>query len=262
MKPADSRKQKKSRKYSSIQIGGLVVGGLLLFSTLGSVLQILRHPNLPYSVALVPLVPAVAIIIRSLRPPITSGRGLAVVFGGMFAGQIPLSLGGAAPEQLPINLFLGALGIFLLWVGFKKPKTKAATKQETPGENIQIGMSANDRNRQAALIDELIQQIRDAESMEPAAKQSSEKNLEKIKEEILEEEQPDSNRIAKWLGKVQSLLPNIDKAGKVHEKAKKVFRSFNLPFNETGPYGPDEMTQKSEVLNWTTEILEEKTRPL
>ena len=230
MKVEDSQKQKKTRKYSSIQIGGFVIGGLFLLSTLGHVLMILRNPKLPYLSIFIPLLPAVAIIVRSLRPPITAGRGLAVIFGGLCAGQVPLSLVLARPENISVNLVLGALGIFLLWVGFKKPKKKVAIIQEEPDENIQIGKSANDRYRQASLIDELIQKIRDAESIESIAKQSSEKYLENVKEEILEEVQPSSNRIAKQLGKIQSLLTNIDKASEVYEKAKEVFQSFNLPF--------------------------------
>jgi hypothetical protein len=227
VKATDSQKQKKTRKYSVL---GLIIGGLLLLSTLGNTLYVIRNPKLPFLGPLITLVPAVAMIVRSFRQPINFGRGLAVVCGGFSVGTAIVKLVFATQREPAVSVFLLALGIFLLWVGFKKPKTNNVRGQETPGENIQIGMSANDRNRQAALIDELIQQIRDTESMEPAAKQSSEKYLEKTKEEILDEQQPDGNRIAKWLGKVQPLFTNIDKASEVYEKAKEVFRSLNVPF--------------------------------
>ena len=119
MQAVNSKKNKKARKYS---IGGLIVGGLLIFSALGNLLASSRNPKLPLLGIFLPLVPAVAILVRSFRPPIGFGRGLAIVIGGMLAGQLPMSLAYAVPEKLVLNIIVGAIGIFLVWVGFKKPK--------------------------------------------------------------------------------------------------------------------------------------------
>jgi len=131
METTDSPKKKKVRKYS---IGGLIVGGLLSLSTLGNLLMVLRNPKLPPLILLVTLVPAVAIIVRSFRPPIGFGRGLIILLGGAFTGQFLFSLRYAASEKLVANLILGAIGILLLWVGFKKTKTTLERKPVVPPE--------------------------------------------------------------------------------------------------------------------------------
>jgi len=131
MEAVDSQKTKKVRKYSIV---GLIVGGLLILSTLGSLRIVLRNPELPRSALFINLLPTVAILVRSFRPPMGFGRGLATVIGGMFAGIIPLSLLHVTGDQLVVNLIIGAVGIFLLWIGFKKPKTTSDRKQEIPQE--------------------------------------------------------------------------------------------------------------------------------
>jgi hypothetical protein len=67
-------------------------------------------------------------------PLMSFGRGLAVVFGGMFVGGLPLGMQAATSEKLVANLIVGTLGIFLLWIGFKKTKTTSDRKQEIPPE--------------------------------------------------------------------------------------------------------------------------------
>ena len=119
MDAVDSKKRKKVRKYS---LAGFIFGGLLIFSAIGNLLTSLRNPKLPLLGIFIPLVPAVAILVRSFRPPIGFGRGLAIVLGGMLAGQMPMSLRYAASQTLWPNLIIGAVGILLLWIGFRKPE--------------------------------------------------------------------------------------------------------------------------------------------
>ena len=54
-------------------------------------------------------------------------------------------------------------------------------------------------------------------------------NFEKVKDEITEEEKPDTGRIKKWLGKAQSCLKNIELAKNTIVKAKELYDSFGIP---------------------------------
>ena len=134
METVDLKNKKKARKYS---IAGFIFGGLLIFSALGNLLASMRNPELSLLGIFIPLVPAVAIIVRSFRPPIGFGRGLAIVLGGMLAGQAPMSLKYAASQKLWPNLIIGLVGILLLWVGFRKQKKVLERKPETIAETTE-----------------------------------------------------------------------------------------------------------------------------
>ena len=90
MEVFDPQKRKKVRNYS---VGGFIVCGLLIFSTLGNLLAVLQNPKLPNLGLLISLVAAVAILVRFFGPPIGFGRGLAIVFViSCLESQIPVGI--------------------------------------------------------------------------------------------------------------------------------------------------------------------------
>jgi hypothetical protein len=114
------------RSYS---VGGLVVAGILLLSSVSSIASMSRMAG-PFllSVFLAVAVPGVALAIRSFRPPVGFLRGLAVVFGGMCLGLstrlIEMSLLLPDYDEQMVDLVFFAVGVGLLWIGFKPVKAK------------------------------------------------------------------------------------------------------------------------------------------
>ena len=76
------------------------------------------------------------------------------------------------------------------------------------GKNITISTSLDDRKILAEKIDELIKTIRQ-ENIPEDSKQTLITNFDKVKEEILDEEEPDRSRIAKWLTNTKKVVENI-----------------------------------------------------
>ena len=54
------------------------------------------------------------------------------------------------------------------------------------------------------------------------------RHLENVKEELLEEENPDEGNIGKWLDKASGALNVVDKESELYTKAKEVFVSFGM----------------------------------
>ncbi len=107
------RREKKKRKYS---IFGIILSCLFLFSFLGLLIA-----GYPLPILFILLMPGVALLIGSFRPYFDVYRGLFILFGGILSGPIPLKLLNSPPDQLKNTLFIGGLGVFFLWCGFKKP---------------------------------------------------------------------------------------------------------------------------------------------
>ena len=97
------------------------------------------------------------------------------------------------------------------------------------GQNIKVGNTVDERKDQADLLQSLIEEIKRAEELNPQEKDGAAKYIEKVQDEILEEEPPDQNRIAKWLNKTNTYIGHITKVGALYEKAKEAFGAFNIP---------------------------------
>lgn len=116
-------------KARRVSVGGMVVSGILLLILIGDIGASMRSevPML-FSMLLTILVPTVALLIRSFRPPLSFLRGLAVVFGGMFLGMstvgIELSAMGLNYSDQMVDIIFAVIGIPLLWVGFQRVKQK------------------------------------------------------------------------------------------------------------------------------------------
>lgn len=95
--------------------------------------------------------------------------------------------------------------------------------------SIRIEKSFNNRQNQINNLSELIEILK-KESGEP--KEDREKailNLEKVKDELSEEESPNPGFIKRWLSKAQSYLKTIELAKSTVEKAKELYDAFGLP---------------------------------
>jgi len=73
--------------------------------------------------SLIPIGAGLALLLRSFRPPLKWGRGIATWSGGLFAGAALFLL--AAGKNFPGLVMFVILSICLLWIGFKRPKIAA-----------------------------------------------------------------------------------------------------------------------------------------
>jgi hypothetical protein len=115
-----------------VSTGGAIVSGVLFVLAITSLVP---RGDLPFllSMFLAMLLPAVALLIRSFRPPVGFLRGLAVVVGGMFLGLssrvIDLAGTGASGDGAS-DLVFAAAGILLLWVGFRRARPKVLARPD------------------------------------------------------------------------------------------------------------------------------------
>lgn len=91
------------------------------------------------------------------------------------------------------------------------------------GKNITIGTSQEEKNNLTEKINELINLIR-LENIPEEDKQTLITNFDKVKEEILEEEEPDKSRIAKWLTKTKN---TAEKLVLTHETSQAIVWIYN-----------------------------------
>lgn len=92
--------------------------------------------------------------------------------------------------------------------------------------SIHIANSFNERADQIEKISKLIELLKEDKTDNIDEKEQAIVNLEKVKDELTNEDQPDKSRIEKWLGRVKTGV-EIIKAGKpVVEAAIEVFKSF------------------------------------
>jgi hypothetical protein len=97
----------------------------------------------------------------------------------------------------------------------------------TNDNSISIANSFNKRKQQVEGLDELIGALRKEADDKSSIDASVE--LEKIKSELTDEEEPDKNRVEKWLNKASGYLNTAKKSKEVFDKAKEVYTSFNMP---------------------------------
>jgi hypothetical protein len=120
-----------ARRFST---GGVIVSAVLFVFSITSLVPRGDMPVL-LSMFLTTLFPAVALLVRSFRPPVGFLRGLAVVIGGMFLGVstrwIDLAGMTGGSGKLVSDLIFAAAGIALLWVGFRRMKPRVLERPDT-----------------------------------------------------------------------------------------------------------------------------------
>ncbi len=94
--------------------------------------------------------------------------------------------------------------------------------------SVVISNSFNTRKEQINRIEELMKFIKQEDKLKEDDKQTVITNLDKIKEEIYEEESPNRSRIGKWLTNVKSILEHAVLAHHTVEAAKWIYESFSF----------------------------------
>lgn len=127
--------------------------------------------------------------------------------------------------------------VFVQTGGMNQPQSYLATN--SPGaiqgtnirdvkNTIKIADSFNERKNQIEDLGKFIDLIKSSEPENKEASKQIVKNLEKVKDELEEEEKPNKENVGKWLKKAKSYL-DVAKFGKqVIEFGKGVFESFDL----------------------------------
>lgn len=93
--------------------------------------------------------------------------------------------------------------------------------------NIIISHSFNQRQKQISKIDEIVEKIKN-ENIDSQIKSEVVANLNNIKEEITEEQEPSKNRIFKWLNKTKNILKGVVLAHHTEEAIQWLYESFNF----------------------------------
>lgn len=93
--------------------------------------------------------------------------------------------------------------------------------------SISIANSFNKRKDQIEELTTLIELLRG--NADDQSSQNAAIELEKVKSELADEDEPDSNRIEKWLKNASKYIDTAKKTKEVFDKAKGVYTSFNVP---------------------------------
>lgn len=94
--------------------------------------------------------------------------------------------------------------------------------------SIKINGSYNERKNQIDKLSELIDLLKSETKTSTDDRDNAILNLEKVKDEMTDEENPDESRVKKWLGKVLSCFKNLELAKATIDKAKELYDSFGL----------------------------------
>ncbi len=95
------------------------------------------------------------------------------------------------------------------------------------GKNINISNSTEDRKALAEKIDDLIRIIRQ-ENISEENKQSLITNFDKVREEIIDEENPDKSRIEKWLINTKRVIETIVLTHEASQAILWIYSGFNF----------------------------------
>ena len=93
--------------------------------------------------------------------------------------------------------------------------------------SIYIGESFNDKKEQIEKLSQLINSLKTNEDLSDEKDKALNK-LEKVKDELTDENNPDKAVIKKWLVKSKEYLSNIKKSKDLFEQVKELYESFNL----------------------------------
>jgi hypothetical protein len=118
----DAMKHHKVHKYT---LSGLFFGCILLFAGIANMSVLENRGMHPLSIYIV-LIPGMALILRSLRPPIGPLRTVAALAGGAMIGTVPMLLTSNDPQILWSMVATGLIGAALLGISFT-PLVKAGT---------------------------------------------------------------------------------------------------------------------------------------
>jgi hypothetical protein len=102
-------------------------------------------------------------------------------------------------------------------------------KVEIEGSTITVGSSLSERNSQVESLKELTELLR-ASALAEEDKHNAIRNLENAREEIEENDKPQPDLIAKWLGKVKTILQTTSAGAELMGKAKAVLALFGIAF--------------------------------
>ena len=129
----------KKRRFS---VGGIIVAAIMGLVVLGNLIIFLKADlpvEGPYALRIISfmmfLVPTIAMLVRSFRPPVGFWRGLETLFGGILVGisliHLTVLVSGRfdAVNIVTLLIFLVS-GVILLKLGFEAP-TKAQKKKKS-----------------------------------------------------------------------------------------------------------------------------------
>ncbi len=94
--------------------------------------------------------------------------------------------------------------------------------------SIKIADSFKGIKEQVEVIQHLIDALKKDKEGDDNEKHDAILNLEKVKDELTEEDSPDKGRIAKWLGKAKNCLGGLKLAKETLDFAKDVYENFNF----------------------------------
>ncbi|MHB8137992.1 MAG: hypothetical protein ACYDGO_06330 [Smithellaceae bacterium] len=102
--------------------------------------------------------------------------------------------------------------------------------QEDNSDNsiITIANSFNEKKEQIDKLGELIALLKNEEDIDKNKQQTAVLNLEKIKEELEEESEPDRSNITKWLIKTKNALDGLVLTYHTNEAIRWIYDSFNF----------------------------------
>ena len=93
--------------------------------------------------------------------------------------------------------------------------------------SVNIGSTFSETKEKLEGLEELISLIK----AEPFAEsEKAVRQLENVKDELVDEEEPDLGSIDKWLNKAGGLLKSAEKGSKLLDKAQSVMDSFGVTF--------------------------------
>jgi len=95
------------------------------------------------------------------------------------------------------------------------------------GKDIIISNSFNDKKEIADKIEVLLKQLQQEKIVDDQV-QSLITNLDKIKEEIIDELQPDKSKIFKWLTNIKKVLENVVLANHTREAINWIYKQFHF----------------------------------
>lgn len=98
--------------------------------------------------------------------------------------------------------------------------------------NIKISNSFNKKKEQIDEISKIIELLRVENELNPKVRQDLITNFDKVKEELSDEENPDENKIYKWLCKTKELIENMVLAHHTVEAIHWLYDSFKIVFTK------------------------------
>ncbi len=138
---------------------------------------------------------------------------------------------GYAPSSQSVEVYLGGRKMRDVFKAEKSPGAAVGkqNKVEIEGSTINVGSSISERNSQVESLKELTELVR-ASSLAEEDKHNVIRNLENAREEIEDNDKPQPDLIAKWLGKVKTILQTASAGAELMGSAKAVLALFGIAF--------------------------------